>query len=360
MFVWARSTLKALRMKRRSEDWEIECKTHDELMDGLDGVRITRRITLRGSVAAAVLLALGVPGCADSSGDGSSDDDEDEDKSSGKKRKKKDPSNKSDNDEESEGDDSSDSSDSSEEDEDSSSSSSTGGDGSGEDNDTSSGKDSGDKSDTDTGSGTGEEEEPGDPMSLQEFFDAIMADAKKITKTPDADEAEYLAKVDKFLRRVNTKVPKINAGNSFNMKNLKKQGPVTVYVMEIRPNAKIPLHNHVNHSGNVLGWRGSVKTRNFTKIDGKGDNGGFLVQETDVRTITKGKTGFLARVHNNFHMLEAGPEGATLLDVFTYWPRAGSSRFCSIGKEPVDKDKKIYEARWNWGTPEMDPRRDFD
>lgn len=349
-------------MKRTSKDWEIECKPHDELMEGLEGVRITRRITLRGSVAAAVLLALGLPACADSQDDESSDEDEDSGKKSKNKSKNKskgDSSKKPDKSEDDEDGQTPDPSESPDKEESEDDSTSTTGDEESDENDTSSTEESGNDSGDDTDTGE-EEEEPGDPISLEEFFEAIMADAQKMTKNPSADEAEYLAKVDKFLRRLKTDVPKINAGNSFSMKEVGKQGPVTVYVMEIRANAKIPLHNHINHSGNVLGWRGSVKTRNFTKIDGKGKNGGFLVQETDVRTITKGKTGYLARVHNNFHMLEAGPEGATLLDVFTYWPRSGSSRFCSIGREPIDKDKKIYEDNWNWGTPDMDPRRDFD
>lgn len=330
-------------MKRKSKDWEIESSSHEELMEGLDGVRITRRITLRGTVAAAVLLALGVPACG---GEQNSEQEEDEDEADGSKGA---------------------------ESKNSSSKKSKQGDGS----ETSKTPEDSQDPEQDSKEPSKQEpepeepepeepepeepepEEPQEPISLQEFFDAIMEDAQAITKDSAADEAAYLQKVDKFLRRVETEVPKISPGSSYNMKNIKKQGPVSVYVMEIRANTTIPLHNHVNHTGNVLGWRGEVKTRNFTKIDGEASNGGFLLQETDSRTLTKGKTGYLARVQNNFHLLETGPEGATLLDVFTYFPRSGASRFATLSDEPVDKEKKIYEARWSRGVADMDPRRDF-
>lgn len=348
-------------MKRKTKDWEIVSTPHDELMDGLEGVRITRRITLRGSVAVAMLLALGVTGCEneqkkggktdddDSSGD--NDESSDEPKKKNKKKKKKDSKGKSTNDD------------------DSSKGEETGGDseddkeGSGdtEEDESTGGKGSeGDKEDDSTSSSKEEEsteDEPQEPLSLNEFLAAIIDDAKKATSNESEDEAAYLAKVEKFLKRLDHNVPKISAGGSFNMKSLKKSGPVTVYVMEIRPNAKIPLHNHVNHTGNVLGWRGECTTRNFTKVEGSG--GRFLLQETDSRVIKKGDTGVLARVHNNFHMLEAGPEGSTLIDVFTYFPRAGGSRYVNLGKL-VDKEKKIYEASWNYSLSDMDPRRDFD
>lgn len=346
-------------MKRKTREWEIESVPHDELMDRLDGVRITRRITLRGTAAAAVMLAMGLAGCGE---EDRSEDEEDEDNSEKDSGSKSSKSNSDGSSEKSEMDKSEDqksktpeqeddeqSEDESPEDEPEGSTSSSGGDAEDEDS-----------TEPEEDETEEEEEEPGEPISLEEFFDAIMSDAKAAIANSSEDEAEYMKTVDKFLRRLNTDVPKISAGNSFNMRSVAKRGPITVYVMEIRAGAKIPLHNHINHTGNVLGWRGEVKTRNFTKIDGKAKNGGFLLQETDSRTITKGKTGYLARVHNNFHILEAGPQGATLLDVFTYFPNAGSSRYATIGKEPIDKEKKIYEARWSRNMPDLDPRRDFE
>lgn len=333
------------------------------------GVRVTRRIALQNSAAALLLMALGASGCAgeqEQNEDEESDEDDredaesnqgDDDEKSGRNKKKgkgKSKGKKKDNEGEDndEGDDDNDG-----EPEGDKKDGKEGGDKEPEDK----GGNDGSKDDKGNGNDEGDDKEPEDndtsPLSLDEIVAMLVDDANKLVKDKSISEADYQKKVGKLLARLDkkAKIPKLNPGRVHNMRRIAGKSPIHIFVMEMAPNAKIPLHDHGNRIGNILGWRGSIKTTNYTKVEGyepPAKDGSFLLQHSDSRTIKKGDTGHLARVEHNFHIVQAGPQGATLLDMFTYYdeskagvPGAGS-RFVRLG-QVVDREKKIYRASYS-------------
>lgn len=80
-----------------------------------------------------------------------------------------------------------------------------------------------------------------------------------------------------------------------------------------------------------------------------------MTLKVGVADLVKGKTGSLEREHGSFHVVKAGPMGATLVDLFTFYPNSGSSRFCRLDSKAVDEEKQIYRARWS-GQRDLDVR----
>lgn len=339
------------------------------------GVRVTRRIALQNSAAAVLVMALGLQGCDSAQGD-PEDEDEDEGsedtqskkgKSSSKGKSKPKSSGKEDSEQADEDEDSPEAS----ENEDDGSAQEPSGDGDAEES-----KDEDEpEPEGEEDSGEGEEKEGGDeeedkdadgegPLSLDEIVKMVVEDAKKLVGDKSLSESEYQARVNRLLARLdeNERIPRIDPGHIHNMKRIAGQSPIHIFVMEMAPNANIPLHDHSNRIGNILGWRGTIKTVNYSIIDEDEarSDGSFLLKKTDSRTITKGQTGYLGRKEHNCHIVTAGPRGATLLDMFTYYDESGAgkpgagSRFVSLG-ELVDKEKGIYRARYSRALAHLSP-----
>ena len=62
--------------------------------------------------------------------------------------------------------------------------------------------------------------------------------------------------------------------------------------------------------------------------------------------ILPGRFSSLGTTRENVHDLVAGPEGAVVLDVFTFLPNAQGSHFMDVAETPRDAERKIYDASW--------------
>lgn len=339
-----------------------EALAHPDGLELLPGVKVTRRIALRGGLAAALLVALGESGCA------SEEDDQEGDQGEGSEKQKSEGSGGKEKSEQGK----SSSKKSKESSEQSPEESKDPSQGPSADDDPSL-EPSEEKEPSEEGEPEGEKSkepepdpEPEDttPLSLQEIIDLAMDEAKALVKDKSIEEKDYQVRVSKLLARLdeNERIPSLNTGPSHNIKRLKGEMPIQVFVLQMAPNAKIPLHDHGNRIGNLVGWRGTATTTNYTPLD-KGSSGdSFLLQETSHTKVKPGATAHLSRVDNNFHVVEAGPQGATMIDFFTYYQKASGqpgegSRWARLG-EVVDKDKKIYRARYT-SSPHLQPAHDF-
>jgi hypothetical protein len=47
------------------------------------------------------------------------------------------------------------------------------------------------------------------------------------------------------------------------------------------------------------------------------------------------------------HVLTAGPEGAVVLDAFTYLAPEARSHYMDVEPKPRDAERKIYDAAWS-------------
>ena len=98
--------------------------------------------------------------------------------------------------------------------------------------------------------------------------------------------------------------------------------------------------------GAIMGVEGSCDTTNYTKLTEPDQNGWFQVQEVASGTVTEGVTGSLGLVDANFHVLTAGPQGAKLVDVFTFFSKRAGSRSLDVAEKPRDAEARVYEAAW--------------
>ena len=346
-------------MKISKDEWDNYRLRHPDKLEQLAGIKITRRITLTGAMAQLVLLALGgASGCADEPGgsdtsnkDPSKSNNEDSTPDNSKKSEQNDSESTEASSTEDEDDDtksSDDPSTSSEEDEDED-----------EDEDKSSTSDENDTSESDTTDTTDEDESSSDTelpsISIDELLSLILSDAQTLVQNPQQDESEYLEKVHELLARLETTLPDLGVTSGYRLRSLASDGPIEIYEIEMAPGAEIPLHDHRDYIGNLLGWEGSATTTNYTRVEGDVESGWFLLQESAKIELTHGQRGYLGRSTHNFHVVQAGKNGAKLVDVFTYYPGQGGSRFAELDPDPIDSAKKIYRARWSNRAP-FDPQ----
>ena len=62
--------------------------------------------------------------------------------------------------------------------------------------------------------------------------------------------------------------------------------------------------------------------------------------------ILPGRFSTLGRTRENVHDLVAGPDGARVLDAFTYFKRGARSYFMQVDADPRDAEQRIYDASW--------------
>ena len=116
------------------------------------------------------------------------------------------------------------------------------------------------------------------------------------------------------------------------------------------PGGKIPIHDHRDYNGVILGVEGELRARNFDilgtdRVPPKGET--FQIRETRDDLIFAGGFSTLSRTRDNVHAIVAGSEGARVLDVFTYFVEGARSYFMDVDPTPRDADRGIYEAAWS-------------
>ena len=73
-----------------------------------------------------------------------------------------------------------------------------------------------------------------------------------------------------------------------------------------------------------------------------------ILRETVDALLLPGRFSTLSSTRDNLHELVAGPEGARVLDIFTYLRKPAGSRYLDfVGEAPVDVARRLYRARWH-------------
>ena len=99
-----------------------------------------------------------------------------------------------------------------------------------------------------------------------------------------------------------------------------------------------------------MGVEGSA---HVTDYDVMGDNPvppkgeTFQIQQTRDDLILPGRFSSLGARRENIHELIAGPEGAVVLDVFTYLKPGARSYYLDVEETPRDEQRRIYDAAWS-------------
>ena len=95
--------------------------------------------------------------------------------------------------------------------------------------------------------------------------------------------------------------------------------------------------------------KGEAACRNFD-IHGRDDipkkGEVFTIRESNRCVLTPGVVTSLARRRDNIHDIVAGPQGAVMLDVFTFFTKQAGSHWLKLDKTQPDEDDGLYKVWW--------------
>ncbi len=196
------------------------------------------------------------------------------------------------------------------------------------------------------------------PLTLDQMLALLRPRAKALIQAPLPDEEAYLRQVAGLMLRL---IPPPNAAAPGTapvaFSALLDERPLVIYQIKMAPGASIPLHDHRHYNGVLMGLEGACRCRYFDiappagaprweTADGQPPIGAdFLLKPTMDCQLKPGTTGQLSRVKNNIHELVAGPDGARMLDVFTFFRQDGTSHWLEKRADKLDRNGNLA-ARW--------------
>lgn len=191
-------------------------------------------------------------------------------------------------------------------------------------------------------------------------FDQMMAllrpKARELVQAQVPDEEAYLRQVAALMTRL-APPQDVALRGPVTFASMFDERPLVVYQIKMAPGARIALHDHRHYNGVLMGVAGACRCRYFDIVPPAGAAAwstpdGAPPKEMDFRirqsadcVVGPGIAGQLSRVRNNLHELEAGPDGARLLDVFTFFRPDGSSHWLEWRQRKPDADG-LYAVRW--------------
>jgi predicted metal-dependent enzyme (double-stranded beta helix superfamily) len=194
--------------------------------------------------------------------------------------------------------------------------------------------------------GTDESSETGsEPLTLEELMAIVHPWAVELVAAANPDDLSYNADVEELLLNLVVDLPDL-VSSGYDLEALLVNAPVEIFEIHMAPGATIPLHDHRDYIGSILGVEGSVDATYYTKMTDPDPQGWFEVQEISNGSISPGSVGSLGLVEGNFHVLTAGPQGAKLVDVFTFFDPQGYSNWAELDPTPINAAEKIYRCRF--------------
>lgn len=206
----------------------------------------------------------------------------------------------------------------------------------------------------------GESVPTGAGASADEFVAAVMPRARALIAAPSPDEEAYLAAVTTLLARVEPPPTwrMSSTGQGWDIDNIAYYPPIVLMQIKMAPGSAIHLHDHRHYNGVLLSTAGAARCRNFDIVqpDGKRLNiaegevptkgEDFLIRQNSDVVLRPRQLSTLTRDRDNIHHVEAGDEGATLVDFFTHFsPKARSYELAWDGK-PYDAAKGLFKVAW--------------
>jgi hypothetical protein len=201
---------------------------------------------------------------------------------------------------------------------------------------------------------------PNHVVSADEFVAAVMPQARALIAAPAPDEEAYLAAVAALLARVEppSAWQMYPAGTGWEMDTIAYYPPIVLMQIKMAPRSVIHLHDHRHYNGVLLATQGAARCRNFDIVqpDGKrldiaagevpAQGEDFLIRLNADTVLRPRQLSTLTRDRDNIHHVEAGDDGATLVDFFTHFsPKARSYELAWDGKA-YDEANGLYRVAW--------------
>jgi hypothetical protein len=187
-------------------------------------------------------------------------------------------------------------------------------------------------------------------LPFDDFVREAWPHARELVRTHDPNEETYLFYLASLLARMRPPEGKFARGpRKIGYGLAYYHQPLRVLQLRFEPGASIPLHDHRDYNGILVGVEGEARVRNF-EIFGREDRPPkgerFQIRETQRGILTPGRQSTLSRTRDNLHEVVAGPDGARLLDVFTFFSAEARSHDLEFRDKPGDAERRLYEAAW--------------
>lgn len=188
-------------------------------------------------------------------------------------------------------------------------------------------------------------------LDIAEFLAEMYPRAQGFVASGGAREEAYLMAVGELMTRLRTPTPEQtkSAMQEFKERHDPYTREMWVVMFALEPGKGFKHHDHRDYNGVILGVDGEAHVTNYdilgdTLVPPKGET--FQIRQTRDDLILPGRFSSLGTTRENVHELVAGPEGAVVLDVFTYLAPGARSYFMDVEQEPRDAALRIYDATW--------------
>ena len=190
-------------------------------------------------------------------------------------------------------------------------------------------------------------------LDIAEFLAEMHPRAKGFVASGGENEEAYLMAIGELMARLRTPTPTQtrSAMKTFHegLGPEKALMEMMVLMFDLKPGKGFTHHDHRDYNGVILGVEGEAHVTNYdilgdTLVPPKGET--FQIRQTRDDLILPGRFSTLGTTRENVHELTAGPDGAVVLDVFTYLVPGARSYFMEVAPEPRDPERRIYDASW--------------
>ncbi len=193
-----------------------------------------------------------------------------------------------------------------------------------------------------------------DDQDWDGFIEKTLAVAKAQYGVLPSEQDRYLYAVAAQASQLGT-IPagefKPYGTTGMHLKLCYKGSPFIVLKWRLDPGGYLPAHNHPDASVCTLCLDGETRVRNF-EVVGEApayDSGQPVrLRQTHDQALTKGRINTLSSHRDNIHFFQAGPTGATGIDITSMHGAGGPFSFLEIDPSPQDG---IFQGRWIGNKP---------
>lgn len=125
--------------------------------------------------------------------------------------------------------------------------------------------------------------------------------------------------------------------------------PFVVTALNFAPGCLLPAHCHPGGGGISLCTRGSIAIRHYDLAEGSSEfteTGAIAeVAEVSITLLRENQFTWFTPTDANLHQLEAGPGGATVVDIIVQWSRSGEFSFLRFNNERLNDPRPIGGRR---------------